>query len=227
MQIQLQQVSKSYADSGQPRQVLRDLSLSLPAGRFTLLLGKSGSGKSTLLNLLSGIDAPDSGSIWLGETCLSQLKEPALTRFRRQHIGIVFQFFHLLPTLSVLENVSLPAELAGLKQIEGQTLSKRGLALLDAVGLADRAQSPPERLSGGQQQRVAIARALICAPALILADEPTGNLDEQSGQEVMQLLLKLSRAQGKTLVMVSHDPEWIPHADQVYRVHDGQLEPVT
>lgn len=227
MQIQLQQVSKSYADSGQPRQVLRDLSLSLPAGRFTLLLGKSGSGKSTLLNLLSGIDAPDSGSIWLGETCLSQLKEPALTRFRRQHIGIVFQFFHLLPTLSVLENVLLPAELAGLKQIEGQTLSKRGLALLDAVGLADRAQSPPERLSGGQQQRVAIARALICAPALILADEPTGNLDEQSGQEVMQLLLKLSRAQGKTLVMVSHDPEWIPHADQVYRVHAGQLEPVT
>jgi putative ABC transport system ATP-binding protein len=227
MQIQLQQVSKSYADSGQPRQVLCDLSLSLPAGRFTLLLGKSGSGKSTLLNLLSGIDAPDSGSIWLGETCLSQLKEPALTRFRRQHIGIVFQFFHLLPTLSVLENVLLPAELAGLKQIEGQTLSNRGLELLDAVGLADRAQSPPERLSGGQQQRVAIARALICAPALILADEPTGNLDEQSGQEVMQLLLKLSRDQGKTLVMVSHDPEWIPHADQVYRVHDGQLEPVT
>lgn len=227
MHIQLKALSKSYAESGQPQSVLQQVTQDLPAGQFTLLLGKSGSGKSTLLNLLSGIDTPDAGEVWLGETCLNHLQEPALTHFRRQHIGIVFQFFHLLPTLTVRENVQLPAELAGVKQVEGQPLKQRALALLAAVGLADRADSRPERLSGGQQQRVAIARALMMSPSLVLADEPTGNLDEQSGHDVMALLLQLTRAAGKSLVMATHDREWLPLADQVFHIHQGHMEPWT
>lgn len=227
MHIQLKALSKTYAESGQPQSVLQQVTQTLPAGQFTLLLGKSGSGKSTLLNLLSGIDTPDAGEVWLGDTCLNRLQEPALTHFRRQHIGIVFQFFHLLPTLTVRENVQLPAELAGVKQVAGRSLQQQALELLAAVGLADRADSRPERLSGGQQQRVAIARALMMSPPLILADEPTGNLDEQSGQEVMALLLQLTREAGKSLVMATHDREWVSLADQVFQIHQGQMEPWT
>lgn len=221
MQITLQGVSKAYQEGSQLHPILEAVELQLPAGQFTLLLGKSGSGKSTLLNLLSGIDAPDKGEIWLGETCLSQLPEPALTRFRREQIGIVFQFFHLLPTLSVLENILLPAQLAG----QGKAAAQRAEELLLAVGLADRAGTRPDKLSGGEQQRVAIARALVLSPGLLLADEPTGNLDEQTGQEIMQLLLNLSRAQGKSLIMVSHNPEWIPKADQTLLLQQQQLLP--
>jgi len=221
MQIRLKQVSKTYYEGKQPQRVLQDLDLSLEPGTFTLLLGKSGSGKSTLLNLLSGIDAPDSGEIWLDKTCLNQLKEPAITQFRRRQIGIVFQFFHLLPTLNLLENVLLPAQLAG----QGKACQGRALELLQAVGLADRTLSRPDRLSGGEQQRVAIARALILEPQLILADEPTGNLDAQNSRDVMQLLLQLSRGQGKTLVMASHDPAWIPLADTVLTLQQQSLVP--
>ncbi len=218
--VQLRHLHKHYAEGGRARAVLDAVSLDIQAGEFFVLLGKSGSGKSTLLNLISGIDKPDSGQIFIGGTELTALDERGQTLFRRDKIGIVFQFFNLIPTLTVLENITLPGELRGDRR---RDIERRGYALLERVGLAERAGDFPDKLSGGEQQRVAIARALAREPMLVLADEPTGNLDEDTGRSVLALLLELTRDAGKTLVMATHNPEIVPLADRVCRIHDGHL----
>ncbi len=185
-----------------------------------VLLGKSGSGKSTLLNLLSGIDDPSAGRIFIGDTEVSALNEQRQTLFRRDNIGIIFQFFNLIPTLTVLENITLPRELGGQSRVSAEAQARE---LLERVGLAQRADDFPDKLSGGEQQRVAIARALAHEPLIVLADEPTGNLDEETGERVLALLLELTRTAGKTLIMATHNPEVVPFADRVARIHEGKL----
>ncbi|MCC6804646.1 MAG: ABC transporter ATP-binding protein [Anaerolineae bacterium] len=216
--VQIRRLSKDYAEGGRTRSILTDVDLDIVEGEFFVLLGKSGSGKSTLLNLLSGIDRIDTGSVIIDGTDITHLDDRRLTLFRRERIGIIFQFFNLIPTLTVMENVALPLELSG--QTNGD---KRARSLLDAVGLVDRLDDFPDKLSGGEQQRVAIARALVNQPALVLADEPTGNLDEETGKQVLTLLLELTRDRGRTLVMATHNPEIVPLADTVCRIHDHKL----
>jgi putative ABC transport system ATP-binding protein len=218
--VHISGLSKHYDEGERSRLVLDNVSLDILPGEFFVLLGKSGSGKSTLLNLMSAIDRPDRGQIVIADTDLSHLDDRGQTLFRRDKIGIVFQFFNLIPTLTVLENITLPGELRGEKRAD---VERRGRALLERVGLAARSEAFPDRLSGGEQQRVAIARALANEPALVLADEPTGNLDEETGQNVLNLLLELTRDAGKTLIMATHNPEIIPYADRVCRIHDGKL----
>lgn len=216
--VQIRGLSKLYAEGERARAVLSDVDLDITTGEFFVLLGRSGSGKSTLLNLMSGIDRADSGTVQIDGTDITQLDERRLTLFRRDHIGIIFQFFNLIPTLTVIENITLPLELSG-KSDGGQ----RARSLLDAVGLGSRANDFPDKLSGGEQQRVAIARALVHEPTLVLADEPTGNLDEETGQLILALLLKLTRDMGRTLVMATHNPEIVPLADTVCQIHDHHL----
>jgi len=218
--LQIRDLTKHYDEGNQSRSILNHVNLQIETGEFFVLLGKSGSGKSTLLNLISGIDRADSGQVMIGGTDITALDEKRQTLFRRDHIGIIFQFFNLIPTLTVLENITLPSELRGEKR---RPIEERGRALLERVGLADRADTFPDKLSGGEQQRVAIARALVHEPMLILADEPTGNLDEDSGRNVLKLLLELTRDVGKTLVMATHNPEIVPLADRVCRIHEGKL----
>ncbi len=218
MIVQLRELRKEYAEGERKRAVLVDVDLDIREGEFFVLLGKSGSGKSTLLNLLSGIDRADAGSLVIDGIDIARLDERRLTLFRRDHIGIIFQFFNLIPTLTVLENITLPLELSGESGNEA-----RARDLLDAVGLGSRADDFPDQLSGGEQQRVAIARALVGEPALVLADEPTGNLDEETGKQVLALLLELTREVGRTLVMATHSPEIVPLADTVSRIHDHKL----
>jgi putative ABC transport system ATP-binding protein len=218
--VQIRNLSKHYDEGDRSRSVLERVNLDIYTGEFFVLLGKSGSGKSTLLNLISAIDHPDSGSICIDRTEITGLDERRQTLFRRDHIGIVFQFFNLIPTLTVLENITLPGELRGERR---QAVEQRGRALLERVGLGSRADTFPDRLSGGEQQRIAIARALAHEPALVLADEPTGNLDEETGRSILQLLLELTRDAGKTLVMATHNPDIVPLADRVARIHDGKL----
>ena len=200
--------------------MLDNVNLEIEEGEFFVMLGKSGSGKSTLLNLISGIDHADSGQIIIGSTEITALNEKQQTLFRRDKIGIIFQFFNLIPTLTVLENITLPGELRGDNR---RLIEQHARTLLDRVGLIDRADTYPDRLSGGEQQRVAIARALAHEPKIVLADEPTGNLDEDTGQTVLKLLLELTRDAGKTLVMATHNPEILPFADRVCRIHEGKL----
>lgn len=218
--VEIDGLTKIYTEGGKTRAVLDAVDLEIQSGEFFVILGKSGSGKSTLLNLISGIDRPDHGRICIDRQEITALSEREQTLFRRDHIGIVFQFFNLIPTLTVLENITLPGELKGARR---RLIEQRGRELLEAVGLANRANTFPDKLSGGEQQRVAIARALVQEPALVLADEPTGNLDEETGRKVLDLLLQLTRKVGRTLVMATHNPEIIPLADRVCRIHDGQL----
>jgi len=218
--IQIEGLRKEFAEGDQVRQVLNELSVTFYQGEFVALLGKSGSGKSTLLNLISGIEKPTAGQIRVNNVNITQLRERERTLFRRDQIGIVFQFFNLIPTLTALENVTLPQELAG--RANGRA-NQTARDLLTQVGLGDRFDTFPDKLSGGEQQRVAIARALAHNPAIILADEPTGNLDEDTGEQVMDLLLRLTKQAGKTLIMATHNPEIVPLADRVYRVHEGHL----
>ncbi|MCB0115631.1 MAG: ABC transporter ATP-binding protein [Caldilineaceae bacterium] len=221
--VQLRGLSKSYREAGQEHEVLASIDWRFPRGQFSCLFGKSGSGKSTLLNLISGIDQPSGGQVLIHENemdvDLTALSDHERTLFRRRNIGIVFQFFNLIPTLTVLENVSLPIELAG----GDRKGHRRAADLLARVGLGDRLDSFPDKLSGGEQQRVAIARALVHDPALVLADEPTGNLDEGTGDTVLDLLLELSRNAGKTLIMATHDPDIAQYADQVLYLEHGKL----
>jgi len=219
--IQIDQLSKFFDEGGRQRLVLHEVSASVAEGEFVALLGRSGSGKSTLLNLISGIEKPDGGDVQINGVTITRLRERERTLFRRDHIGFVFQFFNLIPTLTVLENVTLPQELAGKK---ATAVAPHALDLLDQVGLADRRDAFPDKLSGGEQQRVAIARALAHNPLLVLADEPTGNLDEETGRRVLQLLIDLTRGAGKTLLMATHSPEIVPFADRVIEVHNGRLE---
>jgi putative ABC transport system ATP-binding protein len=216
--VQIRNLSKKYAEGGKTRDILAGVNLAIYEGEFFVLLGKSGSGKSTLLNLMSGIDLADGGEVIINGINITRLNDRQLTLFRREQIGIIFQFFNLIPTLTVLENITLPLELSGISDGEQHVR-----ALLERVGLADRADTFPDKLSGGEQQRVAIARALAHEPAIVLADEPTGNLDEETGQQVLALLLELTRDAGKTLVMATHNPEIVPLADRVCRIHDGKL----
>ena len=219
--VEIRALRKTYHEGDRSLPVLEGVSLDIAAGEFLAVLGASGSGKSTLLNLLSGIDSPDSGHILIEGRDITPFNDRQLTLFRRDNIGIVFQFFNLIPTLTVRENITLPQELSGLGR---QAAAARADVLLEQVGLGDRAETFPDKLSGGEQQRVAIARALLHEPQILLADEPTGNLDEDTGRAVIQLLLRLTREAGKTLVMATHSIEIARQADRVCRIHDGQLQ---
>jgi len=218
--VELRQLSKTYREGEAERVVLRDVSLTIASGEIVVLVGRSGSGKSTLLNLIAGIDRPTAGTVAVDGTDLTALDEQARTRFRRRHIGFVFQFFNLIPLLTVEENLLLPLDLNGRADEKGVA---RARALLDRVGLAGRGDSFPERLSGGEQQRVAIARALIHEPALILADEPTGNLDADTAAGVLDLLDALAREAGRTVLMATHSREVIGVADRIFTVQRGAL----
>ena len=200
--------------------VLDRADLAVSAGERIAITGRSGSGKSTLLNLISGLDRPDAGSVEIDGREVTALAEPERTLFRRAHIGFVYQFFNLIPTLDVEENVRLVLELNG---IRGPAARERSRAVLASVGLGDRLHSPVDQLSGGEQQRVAIARALVHEPALLLADEPTGNLDEATASELMPVLLALSRARGATLLIVTHDAALSRVADRVLELREGRL----
>ncbi len=218
--IRLENLSKSYQEGGHERVVLDRANAAFAQGESVAILGKSGSGKSTLLNLISGIDRADSGAIWLNGQNLSALAERGRTLFRRHNVGFVFQFFNLIPTLTVWENVILPLELTGKKNGH---VRRRAEPLLEAVGLLDRRQTFPDRLSGGEQQRVALARALVHDPLLVLADEPTGNLDAETGGQVLGLLDRLTRQAGKNLILVTHSVEAAGFVDRVLYLQDGKI----
>jgi len=218
--LRFQNLTKSYYEGDVRREVLQNASAEFQSGEITVILGKSGSGKSTLLNLISGIDAPDSGQIWMEGQDLTTLRERERTLFRRARIGFIFQFFNLIPTLTVGENVSLPLELNHMPRAQA---FKKAQDLLEMVGLLERWATFPEKLSGGEQQRVALARALVHEPLLILADEPTGNLDEETGAQMLSLLTRLTHENKRTLLMVTHSQEAASHADRVLRLSHGQL----
>jgi len=221
--LELRGLTKSYREGEGVRTVFRDLDLRVPSALHMAIIGRSGSGKSTLLNLISGIDMPDSGEVIIDGTCLNELGERERTLFRRDHIGFVFQFFNLIPTLTVLENLLLPLELK-----KGRlSRDDRGEAheLLARIELGERAGTFPDRLSGGEQQRIAIARALIHRPKLLLADEPTGNLDAETGRKVLDLLKELAEEAGMTLFTVTHSRELAENADRILSLHQGRLIP--
>ena len=218
--IRLEHVSKSYSSSGPGPKILDDINAEIRAGEFIVLVGRSGSGKSTLLNLLGAIDTPTAGEIYIDDAALSALDEAGRALLRRRTIGFVFQFFNLIPTLTVAENLLLPLELNG---VTGAAADRRVADLLGAVGLAEYVHRYPEELSGGEQQRVAIARALVHGPGLVLADEPTGNLDLDTATEVIGLLDRLCREAGTTLVMATHSPEVIGLADRRLAIRGGRL----
>jgi ABC-type lipoprotein export system ATPase subunit len=221
--LEFLRVSKIYpgAAAGGDRHALRDVTCRVGAGRAVAITGRSGSGKSTLLHLAAGIDVPSAGTVSLLGEDLAALPERERTRRRRDAVGLVFQFFHLLPHLSVRENVLLPAWIAG---EEREASERRAASLLSRVGLADRATDPVQKLSGGEMQRVAICRALLRRPRLLLADEPTGNLDDENGRRVMDLLLPLARDEGSALVYATHDAALAGLADEHWRLHSGVLE---
>jgi len=218
--IRLECVSKDYTEGDETRHVLREASMQLMEGELVAIRGRSGSGKTTLLNLIAGIDAPTAGEVWVDGLSLGRLSSRERTLFRRKHVGFVFQFFNLIPTLTVLENVRLPAELGGRPR---EQASARARALLAEVGLAGREGSFPDRLSGGEQQRVGIARALVQEPRIVLADEPTGNLDDATGRSVLELLDRLTRGSGRTLVLATHSTQVAARADRVLTIEDGRL----
>jgi putative ABC transport system ATP-binding protein len=216
----LDAVSRSFGAGVHRRSVLDQVSVSIAAASETAIMGRSGSGKSTLLNLISGIDRPDSGRVIFDGVDLGALAEPERTLFRRRKVGFVYQFFNLLPTLNVEENVRLVLSLDGVAAAEGR---RRSRAMLERVGLGDRLQAPVDVLSGGEQQRVALARALVHEPALLLADEPTGNLDEVTAAQLAPLLRTLARERGATVVLVTHDRQLAAGADRCLTLRDGQL----
>ncbi|MBK1630409.1 ABC transporter ATP-binding protein [Thiohalocapsa halophila] len=218
--LQVQRLSKSYAEGRERRVVLQDVSFEVAAGECVALVGRSGSGKSTLLNLLAGIDRPDAGDVRIMDQSVTTMGEPELTLLRRRHIGFIYQFFNLIPTLTVAENLALPLELNGMA---ARGRRERVAELLGKVGLTGRDGAFPDQLSGGEQQRVAIARAIIHDPALVLADEPTGNLDSQTGHRVLELLAHLFRDEGHTLILVTHSREVSAIADRTFAVDEGRL----
>ncbi len=218
--IRIRGLSKGYRRGGQVIPVLLDLDMDVVAGEFVALMGPSGSGKSTLLNLIAGIDKPSSGTIEIGGVDIAGLSEGELADWRAANVGFVFQFYNLLPVLSAQDNVELPLLLTGLSS---RQRAERARLVLGLVGLADRADHYPNELSGGQQQRVAIARALVSDPLLIVADEPTGDLDRVTGEEILGLLERLVVEMGKTIVMVTHDPKAAAHARRLVHLEKGVL----
>lgn len=217
--IRLENVTRIYTMGQRQLHALCDVSLEIRAGEFVAIIGPSGSGKSTLLNLISGIDKPDQGDVWVDGFQVNVQDENTLSKWRGEKIGIVFQFFQLLPTLTALENVMLPMEL---RNTFTNHRRERAAAALDRVGLAERASQLPSELSGGEQQRVAIARALANDPPILLADEPTGNLDSETGLRVVELLAELNRA-GKTIVLVTHEEALARTVGRIVRVRDGKI----
>ncbi|MBL8422968.1 MAG: ABC transporter ATP-binding protein [Candidatus Accumulibacter phosphatis] len=218
--IRIRGLSKGYRRGDQVIPVLLDLDMDVAAGEFVALMGPSGSGKSTLLNLIAGIDKPSSGTIEIGGVDIADLSEGELADWRAANVGFVFQFYNLLPVLSAQDNVELPLLLTGLSS---RQRAERARLVLGLVGLADRADHYPNELSGGQQQRVAIARALVSDPLLIVADEPTGDLDRVTGEEILGLLEQLVVEMGKTIVMVTHDPKAAAHARRLVHLEKGLL----
>ncbi len=222
--VDIRHLYQSYQESGNEHEIFADLNFTVAQGEFIVLLGRSGSGKSTMLNLISGIDLPASGELLVNGVDLTILSEHERTLFRRRNIGFVFQSYNLIPTLTVEENLLLPLELVKRNGAEGR---ERVFELLDSLGLGNRLRSYPDRLSGGEQQRIAIVRSLVHDPALILADEPTGNLDLETGQQVLALLDNLASQRGKTLIMATHSREVIGKADQIVTIKDKGIVTIT
>ena len=218
--IEVRDATKVYRRGRNEVRALGGVSLEVPRGQFLSVMGPSGSGKSTLLNLLGALDVPTSGSLLIEGRELSRMDDATLSAFRRERLGFIFQFFNLMPTLTAVENVMLPALLAGGSR---SVLLPRAEGLLETVGLRKRAHHRPDELSGGEMQRVAVARALLTEPALLLADEPTGNLDSRTGTEVLRLLREATRERGLTVVMVTHDPRAAAVGDRIVRLEDGAL----
>ena len=217
--IELEGINRNFKVGEETVHALRDINLNIAAGEYISIMGPSGSGKSTLLNILGLLDQPDSGDYRFNDKAVNQLKEEEQAKVRREHIGFVFQFFHLIPRLSAADNVALPLTLAG---VEPEIRQQKTEAAMQALGIADRAQHRPDQLSGGQRQRVAIARAMITEPELILADEPTGNLDRHSGSEVIEALENLND-KDITLIVVTHDPELGQRAKRYLKMDDGRV----
>ena len=216
--IELRDVSKTVMSGSEPLTILHPLSLRIPQRRFVAIVGPSGSGKSTLLGLIAGLDAPTSGSVLIDGVDITRLGEDALAKLRGEKIGFVFQFFHLIPSLTAYENVAVPMEIAGV-----DTARARAHALLDEVGLTGRSHHYPSQLSGGEQQRVALARALANDPPIVLADEPTGNLDSANGRHILDLLRAIHEKRGTTVVLVTHDRELAATADARLVLRDGRV----
>ncbi|HEX4346369.1 MAG TPA: ABC transporter ATP-binding protein [Vicinamibacterales bacterium] len=216
--IELRGVSKTVTSGSDPLTILHPLTATIPEGQFVAIVGPSGSGKSTLLGLIAGLDSPSSGSVVIDGTDITALDEDGLARLRGEKIGFVFQFFHLIPSLTAFENVAVPMEIAGAPNVHERTD-----ALLDEVGLKGRAHHYPSQLSGGEQQRVALARALANNPSIVLADEPTGNLDSANGRHIMELLGRVHRTRRTTLVLVTHDAEIAAMADTRMVLRDGRV----
>jgi putative ABC transport system ATP-binding protein len=224
--VQIRSLSKVYQRGRQRIEVLHHINLDVVQGEFVALMGPSGSGKTTLLNLIGGLDSPTEGTLAVAGERIDQLGQGALARWRATHVGFVFQFYNLLPMLSAQRNVELPLLLT---KLSGSQRRRNAGVALQLVGLADRATHKPGELSGGQQQRVAIARAIVSDPTLLVCDEPTGDLDRQSAEEVLTLLQRLNREHGKTIVMVTHDPKAAEHASRILQLDKGTLvesEPV-
>jgi putative ABC transport system ATP-binding protein len=217
--IEVRQISKNIDNPPNRVEILRDITFSVPRGQFLAIMGVSGSGKSTLLGLLAGLDTLSSGNIILDGTDITNLKEDDLARLRGRKIGFVFQSYQLVPTLTAEENILLPAELSGYKG----DARRRAKELLERVGLTNRAHHYPVQLSGGEQQRIALARAFVTKPPILMADEPTGNLDSANGQHVLELLLQLNREEKTTLILVTHDPKLAEYADRIINLRDGRV----
>ena len=217
--IAVRNLVKTIRNGAHEVQIIRDITFDVPSRQFAAVMGPSGSGKSTLLGLIAGLDAPNSGSITIDGLDITKMREDELAQLRGKKLGFVFQSYHLIPTLTALENVSLPMEFSG--GVNGD--SGRAEYLLDSVGLIDRRGHYPAQLSGGEQQRVALARAFVMKPSVLLADEPTGNLDSENGRHVLELLLRLNKEEGTTLVLVTHDELLASHAERRIVLRDGRV----
>jgi putative ABC transport system ATP-binding protein len=218
--VRTQSLTKIYGDAIRQVQALNEVSLAIETGEFVAIMGPSGSGKSTLLYLLGGLEKPTSGKVWINQADLSTMNDNELSQLRRQQIGFVFQFFNLIPVLTAQENVAMPLILDGVSRPDA---TLRADQALEKVGLSERKTHRPAELSGGEQQRVAVARALVANPTLILGDEPTGNLDSHTGDEVVSVLRNVVDQWGRTLVVVTHDPRVAAHADRIVFLQDGQV----
>jgi lipoprotein-releasing system ATP-binding protein len=218
MRIEVEKLTKRYRDADRELTVIDNLSFAFPDRGSVAIIGRSGTGKSTLMHLLGALDSPSSGCVRYGDTNISSLRSDERAAFRAKNVGFIFQFHHLLPEFNALENVALPLIMSGVAEGEAQA---RAGALLDKVGLASRKEHLPSQLSGGEQQRVAIARALVARPAVVLADEPTGNLDIETASDIQRLLLEINREQGSTLIIVTHNHELARSLDMVVEMHPG------